>query len=169
VAAAGTVWALVILGRRGAVAGLQVSVLGIVFALTSAVATAFMFLGSAPLVRALGVQSSTGLGLAIGGIPMLLWAPPWAGHATGDHLAVAALVMFAVLGGTALAFSLSFPSLRQITPTEVAVTSSVEPAVAALTSFIFVGLTLQPLQYVGGTQILAAVIILAHAGRFAPR
>jgi len=30
------------------------------------------------------------------------------------------------------------------------VTSSVEPAVAALTSFIFLGLRLRPLQYMGG-------------------
>lgn len=99
---------------------------------------------------------------------MLLWAPPWAAHATGDSLAVAALVVFAVLGRTALACSLSFASLRRITPTEVVVTSSVEPAVAALTSFIFLGLTLQPLQYIGGALILSAVMILAHAGRFAP-
>lgn len=63
---------------------------------------------------------------------------------------MARLVVFAALGGTALASSLSFASLRRITPTEVAVTSSVEPAVAALTSFIFLGLTLQPLQYVRG-------------------
>lgn len=168
VAAAGTGVALVILGQRGAVAGLHVSMLGIVFALASAVATAFMFLGSAPLVRAVVAQSSTAWGLVIGGIPMLLWAPPWAGHATGDPLAVAALVVFAVLGGTALAFSLSFASLRRITPTEVALTSSVEPAVAALTSLIFLGLTLRPLQYVGGALILSAVMILAHAGRFTP-
>lgn len=52
VAAAGTGVALVILGQRGAVAGLHLSVLGIVFALASAVAAAFMLLGSAPLVRA---------------------------------------------------------------------------------------------------------------------
>ncbi len=61
-AAAGTGVALVILGQRGAVAGLQVSVLGIVFALASAVAGAFVFLGSALLVRVVGAAVEHGLG-----------------------------------------------------------------------------------------------------------
>lgn len=64
VAAAGTGVALVILGQRGAVAGLQVSVLGIVFALASAVAAAFVFLGSALLWA---LQPSPAWGLVIGG------------------------------------------------------------------------------------------------------
>jgi len=56
--------------------------------------------------------------------------PPWTAHPSGDPVVVAALTAFVAVAATAIAFSLSQASLRHITPTEFAVTSTLEPALA---------------------------------------
>jgi len=58
--------------------------------------------------------------------------------------------------------------VRRITPTEAMVASTVEPAVAALVEALFLGVTLQPPQHLGGGLILAAVVLLALRPRPAP-
>ena len=64
-----------------------------------------------------------------------------------------------------LAFSLSLASLRRITPTEFAVTSTLEPALAALAAAVFLGVTLSAPQYAGGALTMIAVLLLAPADR----
>jgi len=72
------------------------------------------------------------------------------------------------VAATAVAFSLSFASLRRITPTEFAVTSTLEPALAALAAAIFLGVTLRAPQYAGGALTMIAVLLLASADPRAP-
>jgi drug/metabolite transporter (DMT)-like permease len=57
----------------------------------------------------------------------------------------------------------SLPSLQRITPTEFAVTSTLEPALAAVAASVFLGVTLRPPQYVGGAPTVVAVLLLACA------
>lgn len=152
--------ALIVVGEPGGMRAIELNPLGIGLALLSAVAAAFMFLGAVRVIRAVGASASTSWGLAIGGLPVLLRAPPWSVHFSGDPREVAALVVFVVIGGTALAFSLSFASLRWISATEVAVSSTVEPLAAALTALLSLGVALLPLQYAGGAMILVAVATL---------
>jgi drug/metabolite transporter (DMT)-like permease len=160
VAASAAGVSLLVLGQPGGVQGIRLSPLGAAFALASAVTAAFMFLGSVRLVRAVGPWPATAWGLLLGGVPMLLGAPPWSVRASGDPLAVALLTAYVVVAGTALAFGLSFASLRRITPTEAAVSSTIEPAVAALAAFLLFGVRLLPLQYAGGAAVLAGVVLL---------
>lgn len=141
---------------------------GIAFALVSAVLYSFYLLGSARLVAATGSRAATAWGLSIGGLPFLAWSPPWTAHASGDPAVVAGLVAFMVVAATAIAFSLSQASLRRITPTEFAVTSTLEPALAAVAAAIFLGVTLRPPQYAGGALTILAVLLLAPAGQDAP-
>jgi threonine/homoserine efflux transporter RhtA len=65
--------------------------------------------------------------------------------------------------GWLAAFSLSLASLRRITPTEFAVTSTLEPALAAVAAAVFLGVMLSPPQYAGGALIIVAVLLLAPA------
>ncbi|HEY1622477.1 MAG TPA: DMT family transporter [Streptosporangiaceae bacterium] len=141
---------------------------GIVFALVSAVAYSYYMIGSSRLVREIGSQSATAWGLLAGGIPMLVWAPPWTARPTGSLAVVAVLVAVVAVAATAIAFSLSLASLRRITPTEFAVTSTLEPALAAVAAAAFLGVTLRPPQYIGGALTVLAVVLLAPADR-APR
>jgi drug/metabolite transporter (DMT)-like permease len=163
VAAAGTgVW-LLAAGVPGGLHASRADQAGVAFALVSAVAYSFYLLGSARLVRETGPRAATAWGLSIGSVPMLAWSPPWTVHPSGDALVVAALVAFVALGATAVAFTLSQASLSRITPTEFAVTSTLEPALAAVAAAAFLGVTLRPLQYAGGALTILAVLLLTFA------
>jgi drug/metabolite transporter (DMT)-like permease len=107
------------------------------------VALSFHLLGSARLVRDTGARPVTAWGLSIGSIPMLAWFPPWTAHPSGDPLVVAGLTAIVAVAATTVAFSLSFASLSRITPTEFAVTSTLEPALAAVAAAVFLGVTLR--------------------------
>src|SRR6185437_2327925 len=158
VAAAATgVW-LLAAGVPGGLHASRADQAGIAFALVSAVLYSFYLLGSARLVAATGSRAATAWGLSIGSLPFLAWSPPWTAHASGDPAVAAALI----------AFSLSQASLRRITPTEFAVTSTLEPALAAVAAAIFLGVTLRPPQYAGGALTILAVLLLATAEPDAP-
>ena len=168
VAAAGTgVW-LLAAGVPGGLRAARADQAGIAFALASAVAFSFYLLGSARLVRDTGARPVTAWGLSIGSIPLLAWFPPWTAHPSGDPLVVAGLTAIVAVAATAVAFSLSFASLSRITPTEFAVTSTLEPALAAVAAAVFLGVTLRAPQYVGGVLTMIAVLLLAPADPGAP-
>jgi drug/metabolite transporter (DMT)-like permease len=158
VAAATGVWLL-----AGGVHFSRADDTGIAFALVSAVAYTYYLLGSVRLVRDIGPRSATAWGLTVGSIPALVWAPPWTAHPAGQLVVVAVLVAVVAIGSTALAFSLSLASLSRITPTEFAITSTLEPAIAAVAAALFFGVTLRPPQYIGGALTIVAVLLLAPA------
>ncbi len=99
---------------------------------------------------------------------MLVRFPPWTAHPSGDPLAVAALTAIVAVASTAVAFSLSLASLRRITATEFAVTSTLEPALAAVAAAVLLGVTLRPPQHLGGALTIIAVLLLAPASQGAP-
>ncbi|HEX3311000.1 MAG TPA: DMT family transporter, partial [Streptosporangiaceae bacterium] len=168
VAAAATgVW-LLAAGVPGGLHASRADQAGVLLALISAVAYSFYLLGSARLVRETGARPATAWGLSIGSLPLLVIFPPWTAHPSGDPVVVAALTAFVAVAATAIAFSLSQASLRHITPTEFAVTSTLEPALAAVAAAIFLGVTLRPPQYAGGALTIVAVLLLAPADRDAP-
>ena len=163
VAAAATgVW-LLAAGVPGGLNASRADQAGVLLAVISAVAYSFYLLGSARLVRETGARPATAWGLSIGSLPLLVIFPPWTAHRSGDPVVVAALTAFVAVAATAIAFSLSQASLRHITPTEFAVTSTLEPALAAVAAAIFLGVTLRPPQYAGGALTILAVLLLAPA------
>jgi drug/metabolite transporter (DMT)-like permease len=168
VAAAGAgVW-LLAAGVPGGLGASRADRAGVAFAVASAVAFSFYLLGSARLVRDIGARPTTAWGLSIGSIPMLAWFPPWTAHPSGDPLVVAGLTAIVAVAATAVAFSLSLASLRRITPTEFAVTSTLEPALAAVAAALFLGVTLRAPQYAGGALTILAVLLLASADSGTP-
>ena len=163
VAAAGTgVW-LLVAGASGGLHAAHRDDIGIAFALVSAVTFSFYMIASAGLVRDTGSRPATAWGLCAGSVPFLLWAPPWTGHPSGNLATVAALTAVVAVAATAVAFSLSLASLRRITATEFAVTSTLEPAIAAVGGAVFLGVTLSGAQYLGGALTVSAVLLLAAA------
>jgi len=134
---------------------------GIVFALVSAVAYSYYLLSSPRLGASIGPRAATAWGLSIGAIPLLIWAPPWTARPTGSLVLVAVLVAVIAVAATAIAFTVSVASLQRITPTEFAITSTLEPALAAVAAAAFLGVELRPPQYLGGALTLAAVVLLA--------
>lgn len=168
VAAAGTgVW-LLAAGVQGGLRASHADQVGVAFAIVSAVAYSFYLLGSARLARDTAPRAATAWGLSIGSIPMLVWFPPWTGHPSGNPAVTAGLVAIVAVAATAIAFSLSLASLGRITPTEFAITSTLEPALAAVAAAIFLGVTLRPQQYAGGALTILAVLLLVRASPDAP-
>ncbi len=152
-------------GMRTAGGAHQDQAAAVGFALVSAVAFSFYMLGSARLANDTDPGSATAWGLCIGSVPLLARFPPWTAHPAGDPLTIVALMAVVAVGATAIAFSLSLASLRHLTPTEFAVTSTLEPALAAVAAAILLGVALRPPQYLGGALTIAAVLLLALAGQ----
>jgi drug/metabolite transporter (DMT)-like permease len=71
------------------------------------------------------------------------------------------LVVFVIVFGTILAYGLYLAGLRRLSATEIGLASSLEPIVAAVAAFAFLGVILTTTQYFGGALIVMAVILLA--------
>ena len=151
---------LLALGGPAGLGQLRLSPAGIVLGLLAALTAAYYTLSSVPLVRSLGAWPTTTWGFALGAVPMLVWAPPWTAHPTGDALTVAGLVAFVVLLGTLVAFGLYLASLRHISASEAAITATAEPVATSIAALLVLGVALAPLQYLGGAAIVGAVLLL---------
>jgi drug/metabolite transporter (DMT)-like permease len=90
------------------------------------------------------------------------WAggPHWPQGLAG-WLAVVAIALIS----TVAAITLYFAGLERIGPTRAATLSTLEPLVTVTLAAIVLGETIAPVQMAGGALILAAVVILACAGR----
>jgi drug/metabolite transporter (DMT)-like permease len=161
--------ALLLLAAPRGAGGFGVSAAGLAFGLLSALAAAFYTLYSVGIVRDLGPWRSNAWGFLVGGLAMLLAAPPWSVHPTGDPLVLVLLTGFVVVLGTLIPFGLYLAALRRISPTEVGTAVTIEPVSAAVASALLLGATLVPVQYAGGVAIILAVLLVrAQGGRAAP-
>jgi drug/metabolite transporter (DMT)-like permease len=86
--------------------------------------------------------------------------PQWPQTAAG-WLAVVAIAVLC----TVAAITLYFAGLERIGPTRASTLSTVEPVVTVTLAGIVLGETIAPVQLAGGALILAAVIVLARAGK----
>lgn len=62
--------------------------------------------------------------------------------------------------GTIIPFGLFFMGINQIRSTRASITATLEPIVAALIAYLFLGETLSPLQVLGGGLVVVAIIFL---------
>ncbi len=145
--------------------GILVTPFGLLFGVLSAVAGAYYSLAGRDLVQRHGSWAITGWGFLIGGIvtvpfgaaTLLTYPFPATFPAA---LGVFGLVAFIVLFGTLLGYGLYLLALRHLPATEVGVAASVEPISAGAATYLFLGVALTGLQYVGGGLILLAVGLL---------
>ncbi len=69
-------------------------------------------------------------------------------------------VLFIALVGAIVPFGLYFEGINRIRATQASIVSTVEPLLAGLFSYFFLGERLEPLQIAGGGLVIAAVILL---------
>jgi drug/metabolite transporter (DMT)-like permease len=86
------------------------------------------------------------------------------GHLASSHLPVWGLVLWMVLLGTIVPFALLVAALRHITATRAGVTAMLEPVVAIVVAWAWLGESLNPLQ-VSGAAVTLAGISLAQTSR----
>jgi drug/metabolite transporter (DMT)-like permease len=74
-----------------------------------------------------------------------------------------ALVGFIVLVGTMVTFSLLVESLRHISATRASIVSTLEPVVATLVAWAWLGEALGATQLVGGAVVIAGILVAESA------
>ncbi len=167
--AAGGTFLLVVKIGAGSL-GILVTPAGITWGLLAAVAGAFYTILGGRFVRESGPWAVTGWGFLLGGLVTLplgiysfrgFTAP----HALPAEIEMVILLAVVIVCGTVLAYSLYLIGLRGLPPTEVGVAGAFEPITAAVATYLFLGLVLTPIQYLGGAAIVVAVAMLGLGNR----
>jgi drug/metabolite transporter (DMT)-like permease len=176
------IWAALLLALAGLSlvvevwSGISLDGLGIAAALSAAVAYAIYVLMAE---RAVGTREPASL-LCYGfGFAALFWVivqPPWrfpAGRLDDDvsllgrladrSLPVWLLLLFVVVVGTMVTFLLVTAALRHISATRVAIIAMLEPVVAGIVAFAWLGESFGTLQLVGGGFVLAGIVLAQTA------
>lgn len=160
---------LLLIGILGSV-HLLITEAGVAFGLLAAVSAAFYALYSRPIVRKKGSWWLVTWGFLLAGV----FSVPFGAYFLSKYafpasartdLDIVSLILFIVVFGTMLAYGLFLSGLQKLTATEVGVISSFEPITAAIAAFVFLGVVLNGLQYLGGALILSAVILIALTSR----
>jgi len=162
-AAAGTILLVGTVSSSGI--SILITPLGLAFGLASAVAGAYYTLANRNFVQTQSPWWVTTWGFLVGGLVSApfgfwsLWQYHWPSTVSGGLL-LTGLVLFVVVAGTLLAFSLFVYGLRNLKATEAGIAGSFEPIVAAAAGFALLGVALSALQYAGGGLIIVAVALL---------
>jgi drug/metabolite transporter (DMT)-like permease len=101
-----------------------------------------------------------------------LWDFPWGvlndevslqGNLSDYTAPVWALVAFVVVVGTMVTFSLLTGSLRHISATRASIVATLEPVVATVVAWAWLGETFGPTQLVGGLIVIAGILVAQSA------
>ena len=101
-----------------------------------------------------------------------LWDFPWSalgesvslqGNLSEYSAPVWLLVSFIVVIGTMVTFSLLMGSLRHISATRASIVGTLEPVVATVIAWAWLGETFGPTQLVGGAVVIAGILVAESA------
>jgi drug/metabolite transporter (DMT)-like permease len=156
--------------------GGSVSTVGVLFSLAAAFAY-MLYL----LLAEHGVGRRDAVSLLVWGFGFatLFWAllsPPWnfpsrlvtqrvslLGHAGSHHAPVWTLMLWMVVLGTIVPFFLLASSLRHLPATRVGIIAMLEPVVATIVAWAWLGEALSAAQLAGATVVLAAIVLAQTA------
>lgn len=148
------------------VSGGSLQVLSIVpaalgWGLLSAVTLAFYTVYPGPLIKAWGTAPVIGWAMLLGGLLFMPMAPFWA--TAGQHWSpvTAIMVLFVVVFGTLIAFSLYLQSLKWVTPSRAVLLAAAEPVAAAIAAFVWLHVRLSLAELVGGLLIVVTVTLMS--------
>ena len=154
-----TVGGLLIMLDASGIQGL--TILGLASGLASAVAAAFNTIYIRRAVREYhpitAVTYSCGFGALFWWLVM-----PSAGELGVIQPEQLLMFLYVVIFSTIIPFLLFFWGLRYLSATNVSVTSSLEPVIAAVAAYLALGETMGFLQVIGGLLVLAAVFMLQY-------
>lgn len=143
---------------------LRGNLIGVGFALGSAVAISVYNILGKRLLQGMDSWTVTFYGFLFGGIGLVGW---WmARGATVPSLPVHGWLLILTLAvfPSILAYGLYLKALTRMEASRAAIVATLEPVLAALLAWLALGETLAPLQLVGGALVLAGVVILRMKG-----
>lgn len=157
-------------GQANGSLALVISPIALAGGLGAAAASAYYIIVSKRLLKAFGTVRVTTWGFLFGSLAAFpVGAPSLYGYSVpavdGGLPTLVALAGFVIIGGSLMSFLLYFKGLEHITPTEAGIISAIEPIIAAVASYLLLGVVLTPFQYFGGVLIVAAVAIIVLKAR----
>ncbi|GAW32473.1 DMT family transporter [Carboxydocella sp. JDF658] len=151
--------ALMIMGPELSLEGIPLD--GLLTGLASAVTAAFYTVYGKQVLQKYTPWTTLGWALLAGGLPWWLINSPRRLLAQVNSVETVAFFIYIALFATIIPFGLYFAGLKRISATETVIISMLEPVVAALTAFWFLGERLSLSQIGGGLAIMLAVAILS--------
>jgi drug/metabolite transporter (DMT)-like permease len=147
-----------VLGTEGGIA--RVSLLGTLFALGSGLGFAFYTGYGKKGVGRYDLRTMMTYAFLLAGLIWIairpLWTLPWANY----DLATWAFFIYLATVATVIPFGLFLVSLRYLEPSRSSLTSMLEPVVAALVAWLWLGETMAPWQIAGGAAVLGGILLL---------
>lgn len=132
---------------------------GVLAALGAAVSMSVGVILTKRWVSPASLLATTGWQLTAGGlllVPVALATEGLPSHVSGENLVGYA---YLALVGSVLGYTLWFRGLRALPPTDVTFLGLLNPVVAAGLGWLVLGQTLTPLQALGGTVVLASLLV----------
>src|SRR5262245_55319206 len=149
---------LMVLGQEGGIA--RISLSGTLFSLGSALGFAFYTGYGKKGIGRYDLRTMMTYAFLMAGLTWIvirpLWTLPWSSY---DLTAWGFFIYLATVA-TVLPFGLFLVSLRYLEPSRSSLTSMLEPVVAALFAWLWLGETLAPWQIVGGAGVLSGIMLL---------
>ena len=153
-----------LIGTHGNLSDLQLSEEGLFWGLMAAVAAVIYTVLPGTLVNRYGICQVLGYGMLMGGVVLSIFVKPWRVSLVWDGATIAAL-FGVILVGTALAFGLYLKGVSMIGPLKGSLISGLEPVSSILISVFWLGTVFTLPDFLGFILILAAVALLAGAGK----
>jgi drug/metabolite transporter (DMT)-like permease len=156
--------------------GGTISTAGVVFSLAAAVAYALYILLAEHAVGERDAVSLLAWGFAFAALFWSVIAPWWSfpsgrtaahvsllGHLSRHHAPVWALMAFMIVIGTIVPFFLLVSALRHLPATRVGIIAMLEPVVATIVAWAWLGESLSALQLAGAAVVLSAIVLAQTA------
>lgn len=137
----------------------QVNAVGALLAAVDAVILAAYFLLAERLVRRYSSWALLCAGFAAAALAWCLVRPPWLlpwGELRGD---LGVYVLGVVFVATVIPYLFSVGAVRLIPAARVGLTSTAEPVIAAISAWLLIGESLEPLQVIGGVIVIAGILV----------
>lgn len=149
------------LATHGDITTLVMSEKALLWGIISAISTAVYTIQPKRLTAEYGTLSTTGLGMVIGAVFLLIVRQPWM-HVEGvfDLTAWAAFAVVTLIG-SAFSFTLFFCGMRYIGPTKASILCATEPLSSTILSVFWLQVVFVPMDFLGFLLIFSTIFILA--------
>ena len=149
-----------LLSTNGNLHTLVITPKGLFMGLLCAVFTCFYSILPGRLMEKYDEVVVCGWSMFIGGIALAIWKQPW-GAGAGADLEVWGLFAVLVFFGTVIPFISSLKAIMLSGPMYANVLASIEPVIASVLTFIFLGTTFGGFELLGFCFIILTIIILS--------
>ena len=102
--------------------------------------------------------------MAFAALPWNIFMAPLSGFARGYSPMEWAIILYISLIGTALPFGLYLKGAAMIRSTRASITATLEPIIAGIVSFMFLGEVMGPAQVAGGALVILSIVVMQLKG-----